>query len=203
MYALLQLLAILTLLCVHRGVETAVVVVGQREKLCLWDFVPPHTRATFQFYVVETGGKGIKATLHDQNGTELMQWDRASSGDHEVLAKVGATALHACFDNTGPHEASKRVSFHFRFHVDYNSVSDETKLLDPVERLVLTAAKSMRRMQLKQERLQALQYVHKETVDATEKWMMLWSIFQAISLLFVTIFQLYFLKCFLERKSFV
>ncbi|AAZ13562.1 emp24/gp25L/p24 family/GOLD, putative [Trypanosoma equiperdum] len=202
MHILPPLLVVTALLFAYNTANAVTTAVAPREVFCVREVAPPHTRVTFQFNVMDADGREIRATLHDQNGTELTRWDSASTGNYDVPATVGATVAHACFENTESGGTPKRISFHFRFHVDYQSVAGP-EALDPVESLVESVAKRMRDVEVKQKDLQAIQHTHLEIIGAAEWWLMLWSLFQVASLLLVSVFQLLFLKRFLERKSFV
>nr|CCC90268.1 conserved hypothetical protein [Trypanosoma congolense IL3000]CCC92576.1 unnamed protein product [Trypanosoma congolense IL3000] len=173
------------------------------ELFCIKEVVPSHTRLAFQFNVLDRGTSEIYVELHDQNDTEVKRWDAAPSGDHEVLSSSGVTAVRACFKNRDPHGVHGKVSFHLRFHVDYGNGRGDREMLDPVERLVESASRGMRRVVSRQDDLEALQQSHMSAVYETEKWMFLWIVFQLGSLIVMSVVQLYFLRRFLERKSYV
>ncbi|KAF8294065.1 hypothetical protein TcYC6_0106850 [Trypanosoma cruzi] len=194
--------AMLLLMVCLIGVEAATTTVGSGEKLCLREVVPSQSRVTFQFQVVGGGNHDIRASVADQEGHILKEWGETSEGLYEVLAQSGTKAIVACLDNTYAHYTPKLVVFHFRYHVDYTSVAKQSEL-DPVERKVEHISSLMRQVESLQMLLRTQQKEHRATVEESSERLLIWSVFQVLTLVIMSCFQLYFLKRYLERKSFV
>ncbi|EAN83466.1 hypothetical protein, conserved, partial [Trypanosoma cruzi] len=144
----------------------------------------------------------IRASVADQEGHILKEWGETSEGLYEVLAQSGTKAIVACLDNTYAHYTPKLVVFHFRYHVDYTSVAKQSEL-DPVERKVEHISSLMRQVESLQMLLRTQQKEHRATVEESSERLLIWSVFQVLTLVIMSCFQLYFLKRYLERKSFV
>ncbi|RNF21610.1 endosomal P24B protein [Trypanosoma conorhini] len=184
------------------GADAASTTVGSGEKLCLQEVVPPQSRVTFQFQVVSGGNRDIRASVADQDGKVLREWAETTEGIYEVLAQGGTKAIVACLDNSYAHYTPKLVVFHFRYHVDYTSVAKKEEL-DPVERKVEHISATMREVEALQMQLRSQQKEHRATVEDSNERLLVWSVFQVLALVVMSVFQLYFLKRFLERKSFL
>ncbi|KAG8344278.1 putative emp24 gp25L p24 family GOLD [Trypanosoma vivax] len=195
-------LLVFSLLALVHGVHATETNLVPGEKFCMREIVPEHSRMSFQFFVTGPPDPKIGATVHDQNNKELMKWDSTGRGVYETRAKDGIKVLSVCFENDRSHKQTKRVVFHLRFHVDYDSVTSESQL-DPLEEYIDNISDRMRDVELLQGDLQRLQREHINVVKKADRWLVLWGIFQAFALILTGLFQLYFLKRFLERKSFV
>ncbi|KAH9600897.1 GOLD domain [Trypanosoma melophagium] len=199
----LSLLILLLLLCLPavNAVSTALEV---GDVFCLQEPVPPQSAITFQFQLRRhfKEGEEIDVLLTDQDGKEIKRWNNAAGGIYDVYAHDGVRLLNACFDNAKGRSSVRFVDFHFRYHVDYSTVAKVTEL-DPIERNVEAIAVEMRSLQELQMQLRTQQKEHRSTVEEANERLLMWSVFQVIALVGMSLFQLYFLKRFLERKSFV
>ncbi|RNF07878.1 endosomal P24B protein [Trypanosoma rangeli] len=194
--------AVLLLTAGFLGADAASTTIGSGEKLCLKEVVPPQSRVTFQFQVISGGNRDIRASVADQDGKFLKEWTETTEGIYEALAQGGTKAIVACLDNTYAHYTPKLVVFHFRYHVDYTSVAKEEEL-DPVEKKVEHISTTMRQAEALQMHLRAQQKEHRTTVEESNQRLLVWSVLQVLALVVMSVFQLYFLKRFLERKSFL
>ncbi|ORC84829.1 endosomal P24B protein [Trypanosoma theileri] len=174
------------------------------DSLCLQEPVTPQSTVTFQFQVTNKGknDNGILVVLTDQDGNEIHHWENAMEGIYEVHAQNGIRLLNACLENIHSFYSHTMVDFHFRYHVDYSTVAKVSEL-DPIERSVESIARNMRSVEELQMHLRTQQKEHRNTVEEANERLLLWSVFQVVALVGMSIFQLYFLKRFLERKSFV
>ncbi|KAG8347686.1 putative emp24 gp25L p24 family GOLD [Trypanosoma vivax] len=183
-----------------RATSGAQVVLQHRERFCLRDAVPQHSRVIFQFFTIGANMPKVHTTVTDQNEKELMRWDDVNTGVYEGRAKDGITLLVACFDNSGPRKEKKRISFNLRLHVDQESVASGAAM-DPIELYVERIASRVRDVEVLQRNMRQLQKVHIATVESTENWLTLWGVSQVVALIAVALLQLYFLKRLLVRNS--
>ncbi|KEG11333.1 endosomal P24B protein [Trypanosoma grayi] len=196
------LLLLLAVAAVPLVADAAATRIDPGEKLCVQEVVPLQSSVTFQFQVIAGGQREISASLVDQDGRVIKVWEDAAEGIHDVLARDGVKVVTACLDNSNAHYVSKWVTFHFRYHVDYASVAKQSEL-DPIERKVDGIAHTMRSAQALQMQLRMLQKEHRATIEEANERLLQWGVFQVVALVGMSLFQLYFLKRFLERKSFV
>lgn len=182
--------------------SAAQTVVESGELLCLREVVPPQSSVAFQFHVVAGGDRAVRVTLEDQDGRSLARWEGETEGVHKVTWREGTRAVTACIDNTHARFATKWVEFYFRHHVDYAAVARQEKL-DPVEHAIGGISDTMGVLEGLQVQLRAQQKEHRATVKESNDRLFMWCVFQLASLLVMSLVQLYFLKRFLQRKSFV
>uniref|UniRef100_A0A0A9Z6L6 Transmembrane emp24 domain-containing protein A n=1 Tax=Lygus hesperus TaxID=30085 RepID=A0A0A9Z6L6_LYGHE len=95
---------------------------------------------------------------------------------------------------------SKKVDFFFRTRLLLDMVSDAGKI-DPIEQEVSALAASMHHLQTLQVQLRQQQKEHRKTVYSTNNSVLYWCVFQIVALIAMSLFQIFFLKRFLEKKS--
>lgn len=170
------------------------------EVLILSEMVRPKTQFTFQFVAYDTNVLLVK--LIDQEGNVLRSWQNAQEGEFTIEASYTAREVSIHFDNSQSTFSKKTVYFFMHHNVDFNFAAD-VKDLDPIEEKISEAASTMQRLQTLQVTLRTQQKNHRATVEDANERLLLWSVFQVVALVGMSGFQLFFLKRFLEKKTFV
>ena len=165
-------------------------------------FVEPVARditATFQFKVTHGGKLDINAQIYDESSRLLESWNLASWGQHVVKGDASNSKFKVCFDNSMARFTPKWVSF--SFHHGQHPAAAKVEQLDPIERQVQTLAARIDDLQNTQIRLRESEKNHRATVEDANERVLVWAVFETVALFGMGIFQIYFLKRFLERKT--
>lgn len=166
---------------------------------CVTEPVDRDIEMTFQFTVTAGGKHDIDATIFDGSGRLLQGWKTATSGEHKVKGDPQNKQFRICFDNTVARFTPKWVEFYFHHGQHPSAVKVES--LDPIERSIETLKNNMDELNVVQQRLRSSEKNHRATVEDANERVLLWSVFETIALFGMGIFQIFFLKRFLERKT--
>jgi hypothetical protein len=172
------------------------------DPLSEWCFIEPVGRdipATFQFRVTHGGKLDIDATLYDESGRALESWKSQSEGHHQVKGDAVNSKFKVCFSNSMARFTPKWVSFYF--HHGQHPAAARKEHLDPIESQIRVLSRRIDDLQNAQVRLRNAEKNHRATVEDANERILLWSVFEVVALFGMGIFQIYFLKRFLERKT--
>lgn len=200
------LLLLLLLVCSSSSLlapaAALIVEVSAGEVFEMTEPVAVETVLTFQFSVTGEQYLGVKL-LSSGSGAVIKDFGpKATEGVHMIQASDKALAVTVQLDNSASSFATVRANIHFRHDIDH-SIAASVKELDPIERKVQQLTAAMHKLQTLQTTLKTQQKNHRSTVEDANERVLLWSIFQVLALVAMSGFQLYFLKRFLEKKSFV
>lgn len=195
----LSVLALLLACTYSAHALTTTVLAG--EVLELSEVAPAETVVTFQFQVANDDGD-IKAYIKDGDGKMLHDFGTAREGLFAVEARDVPKRMVVYFDNSGSRFYQKSVNFYFRQTINQNYVATGTQL-DPIETKVRALLDTVESMKAVQVMLRTEQKEHRATVEDANERVLVWTVFQVAALIVMSTFQLYFLKRFLEKKSFV
>lgn len=167
-----------------------------------WCFIEPVARdvsATFQFTVTHGGKQDINAQVFDESHRLLDSWTLASSGKYVVKGDAANSKFKVCFDNSMARFTPKWVSF--SFHHGQHPAAAKVEHLDPVEKQIQTLAARIDELQNTQIRLRESEKNHRASAEDANERVLLWAVFETVALFGMGVFQIYFLKRFLERKT--
>lgn len=166
---------------------------------CFYEPVERDVTATFQFRVTHGGKLDINAVVYDESGQSLQNWHLATTG--ELVLKGGAlnTKFKICFDNTMARFTPKWVNFYVH-HGQHPAAAKRTDL-DPIEKQIADLAVRVDGLQNAQQRLRDIEKDHRATVEDANERVLLWSVFQIVTLVGMGLFQVQLLKRFLEKKT--
>lgn len=203
----LRLLALLAALAIATAstitaVSALTVDVAAGEVLDLTEPIAADTSLSFQFGVADEEYLSVQL-LSGSDNRNLVDFGKvAKRGDHLITGSKSPRVAIIRLDNTASTFATVTVDISLHHMVDHNAAADAS-LLDPIERKVNQLTFAMRRLEQVQAQLRIQQRNHRATVEDANERVLLWSIFQVVALIAMSGFQLYFLKRFLEKKSFV
>lgn len=167
-----------------------------------WCFTEPVARditAVFQFHVRHGGKQDINAQIFDEGNHLLESWSLATQGTRSVRGDATNTKFKVCFDNTMSRFTPKWVNFYF--HHNQHPAAAKVEHLDPIEKQIQALATRIDDLQNTQVRLRESEKNHRATVEDANERVLLWAVFEVVALFGMGIFQIYFLKRFLERKT--
>lgn len=161
----------------------------------------PETELHFQFalhpdYLMPIS---IKDRMSNE---ELINWKSQPRGAFSIPASGKPRIFVISFDNSATMFTSKNVNFDLRtaFNPDYAA---SVRQLDPIEQKIRVLSSMMQRLRSLQLSILSQQRDHRATVEDANERVLLWSLFQVVAFLAMTGFQLFMLKRFLEKKTYI
>ncbi|KAI8130523.1 hypothetical protein FF38_11825 [Lucilia cuprina] len=202
------LVTILTLALVQllQTAQAFIVNVDAHNEECFFEKIEAGTKFSVTFEVIEGGflDIDIKVTGPDQG---IMHQSEKESSSRLTFAAVTTGVYTVCFDNQKSSMTPKLVMFSIDVgespHRAPGAPGEEdighTKLEDMIRELsgTLTSVKH------EQEYMHVRDKIHRSINESTNSRVVLWSTFEALVLVLMTIGQVYYLKRFFEVKRVV
>jgi p24 family protein beta-1 len=170
-----------------------------RAEDCFVEDVGKDIPLSFQFKVTAGGMTDIDCTIFDASGRVIKTWHATTEGHHTVHGDATNTKFTFCFSNKMARFTPKWVSFYLQ--QGPNPSVAKVEHLDPIEKSIIHLSESLNELQDEQKVLRQVEHDHRNTVEDTNERILMWSLFEAAALLGMGLFQIYFLKRFLEVKS--
>lgn len=193
--------ALLVLLCCGTATQALLTDVPRGDKFVITESVAPQTTLTFQ-YSIPMSSNSLLVTISE--GDNILETFPISSkrGTFNMSATKAARKMTVTFDNTNSRFSAAFVNFDLRHDVDFTTAGTNEQL-DPIEVKVNQLSESMRKLMNFQQALRTQQKDHRATVEDANERVLLWAVFQVAVLIGMSLFQLFILKRFLEKKTFV
>eukprot|EP00760_Papus_ankaliazontas_P002459 PhM_4_TR11018/c0_g1_i1/m.27921/K20347/TMED2, EMP24; p24 family protein beta-1 len=160
---------------------------------------------TFQYRVTAGGMQDIDASLiaersgaHDDT---LETWKGSTTGRHVYTAHDENVIVVACFNNEMARWTPKWVAFHVYLSLDPEMAQPHE--LTPLEQQTTDLHHTLERIRQQHDDLRLKERAHRDLVEATNSWVLYWSIFECVLLVAMGAFQVWYLKSFLEAASVV
>ncbi|XP_023720009.1 transmembrane emp24 domain-containing protein 2 isoform X1 [Cryptotermes secundus] len=173
---------------------------------CFFDKVESGTKMGLMFEIAEGGFLDIDVKIVGPDGKVIYQGERETSGKYTFAAHMGGVYTY-CFSNQMSTMTPKVVMFNMDIgespkdqpgdssqgHDDHNKLQDMIKELSTT----LTGVKH------EQEYMQVRDRIHRSINESTNSRVVLWSFFEALVLVAMTMGQVYYLKRFFEVRRVV
>nr|XP_014093966.2 transmembrane emp24 domain-containing protein 2 [Bactrocera oleae] len=199
-------LCALVLLQLLRASEAFIVTVDAHNEECFFEKVEGGTKFGVTFEVIEGGFLDIDIKITGPDNNIIHESEKESSGKY-TFATVSTGIYRVCFNNERSSMTPKLVMFSIEVsetpHRAAGAPSEEevghTKLEDMIQQLsgTLTGVKH------EQEYMHVRDKIHRSINESTNSRVVLWSTFEALVLVLMTIGQVYYLKRFFEVKRVV
>ncbi|KAJ6638620.1 Transmembrane emp24 domain-containing protein 2 [Pseudolycoriella hygida] len=202
-----KLLVLCTILLqVLKNCESYFVVVDAHSEECFFDRVEAGTKMGVMFETIEGGFLDIDIRITGPDGASIYQGERESSGKYAFAAHNSGVYTY-CFSNKMSTVTPKTVMF----TVDIGEApsgpvgaaneadAGHTKLEDMIRELAgtLTGVKH------EQEYMNVRDKIHRSINESTNSRVVMWSTFEALVLVIMTVGQVYYLKRFFEVRRVV
>jgi len=186
------------LLCFAVAANALTVKVESKTEECFIEEATKGQTLTLQFQVMAGGLLDIDTTLHGPNDEILKHWTAATEGKHTWTAEHDAK-YKFCFSNMMARWTPKWLSF----FISSGATAHLAKIehLDPIEKVIMDLSEGLSKLQEEQKYLRTVERVHRETIESTNTRMLYWSLFEVLVLIAMGMFQIYYLKRFLEVRS--
>jgi hypothetical protein len=190
---------LLVLLLALHSAQALTTKVDPLSSLCITEPVDRDIELTMQFRVSAGGKLDIDASVFDESGRLLHGWKLATEGQYKVKGDPQNRKFKICFDNHMARFTPKWVDFYL--HHGQHPSAVKVDQLDPVERQIEQLKTNIDDLVNVQQRLRVAEKNHRATIEDANERVLLWSVFEIVALFGMGIFQIYFLKRFLERKT--
>lgn len=191
------------LLCLSNAVfSTALTTaVNAGEKFVITETLAPGTELHFQFAL--HADYLMPITIIDRStNEELKKWINQPRGVFSLPAIDKPRIFVIAFDNSDTMFTSKNVNFDLRTPVNSDYAMSATEL-DPIEQKIRVLSSTMQRLRSVQVSIRGQQKDHRATVEDANERVLLWSVFQVVAFIVMSGFQLFLLRRFLEKKTYI
>ncbi|XP_014674061.1 PREDICTED: transmembrane emp24 domain-containing protein 2-like [Priapulus caudatus] len=196
------LLLIVSLLCIA-SIDCYFIHIDAKGEECFFDKVKTGTKMGLTFEVAEGGFLDIDVKITGPDGKVIYTGERESNGKYTFAAHIDGTYVY-CFSNVMSTVTPKIVMF--SMDVDEKKISsgeDTGEQHKKLEDMVNQLSSSLVGVKHEQEYMEIRDRIHRSINENTNSRVVLWSFFEALVLVTMTVGQVYYLKRFFEVRRVV
>ncbi|KAI0265116.1 emp24/gp25L/p24 family/GOLD-domain-containing protein [Gloeopeniophorella convolvens] len=171
--------------------------VAASKKECFFEDLHVNDKMTVTYQVGGGGHLDIDFWITGPDGGALRKHIKQSTGTESITAETDGRHEY-CFSNQMSSIADKIVSFNVHGVIYVGDGSDE--IVAPIEREIRLLAHGLTSVKDENEYIVVRERTHRNTAESTNSRVKWWSILQAIVLVSVVAWQVYYLKSFFEVK---
>ncbi|CAG9862626.1 unnamed protein product [Phyllotreta striolata] len=194
---------IITLICFYVNHSFAYfITVDAHAEECFFDKVEAGTKMGLTFEIAEGGFLDIDVRIIDPNGQNIYQGERETSGKYTFAAHSSGTYTY-CFSNKMSTMTPKIVMFNMAVGESPKAEHAEGESPNKLEEMIKELTNSLAGVKQEQEYMQVRDRIHRSINESTNSRVVMWSFFEALILVAMTVGQVYYLKRFFEVRRVV
>ncbi|BES98671.1 emp24/gp25L/p24 family/GOLD [Nesidiocoris tenuis] len=174
------------------------ITVDAHSEECFFDRVKQGTKMGLLFETSEGGFLDIDVKILDPDGEVLYQGERESSGKYTFSAHKDGQYTY-CFSNLMSSMTPKVVMFNMEVGEPPSAKAEEGDH-NQLENMIRDLTAALTGIKHEQEYMTVRDRVHHGINEATNSRVVLWSFFEALVLITMTVGQVYYLKRFFEVR---
>ncbi|CAG0900846.1 unnamed protein product [Darwinula stevensoni] len=178
------------------------VTVDAHAEECFYDKVNSGTKMGLMFEVAEGGFLDIDVRIVGPDSQAIYNGERETNGKYTFTAHMDGIYTY-CFSNKMSTMTPKVVLFDMEMgdspKTEVGGNADQNKLEDMIKEL----STALMGVKHEQEYMEVRERIHRAINDNTNSRVVLWSIFEALVLVAMTLGQVYYLKRFFEVRRVV
>ncbi|KAF2362643.1 GOLD domain [Trinorchestia longiramus] len=192
-------------ICLWETVGAYFITVDAHAEECFFERVTAGTKLGLAFEVAEGGFLDIDLRILGPDGKSLHEGERESNGRYTFPAMMDGVYTY-CFSNKMSTMTPKTIMFSMdigdkeekKEHAEGDAQSDN-KLEDMIKEL----SAALSGVKHEQDYMEVRERIHRSINDNTNSRVVMWSFFEAVVLVSMTIGQVYYLKQFFEVRRVV
>ncbi|XP_076036214.1 transmembrane p24 trafficking protein CHOp24 [Oratosquilla oratoria] len=197
---------ILLLLAVTHGVKGFFTTIDAHAEECFFEKVNAHTKLGLAFEVAEGGFLDIDIKIVGPDGKVVYQGERESNGRYTFPATMDGVYTY-CFSNKMSTMTPKIVMFSMDVS-DASAPKEEAEQAESgdnnkLEGMIKELSAALSGVKHEQDYMEVRERIHRAINDNTNSRVVMWSFFEALVLVAMTIGQVYYLKQFFEVRRVV
>ncbi|CAG9833323.1 unnamed protein product [Diabrotica balteata] len=169
---------------------------------CFFDKVEAGTKMGLTFEIAEGGFLDIDVRIIDPNGQNLYQGERETAGKYTFAAHTSGIYTY-CFSNKMSTMTPKVVMFNMAVGESPKAEQQEGENANKLEEMIRELTNSLSGVKQEQEYMQVRDRIHRSINESTNSRVVMWSFFEAVILVAMTVGQVYYLKRFFEVRRVV
>ncbi|KAG7162248.1 transmembrane emp24 domain-containing protein 2-like isoform X11 [Homarus americanus] len=204
-----QLFTFLGIFSLLSVAESYFVTVDAHAEECFFEKVTTGTKLGLAFEVAEGGFLDIDIKIYSPDGKIVHEGERESNGRYTFPASMDGVYTY-CFSNKMSTMTPKIVMFSMDVgegikpgHEAANGEEGEAAGGNKMEDMIRELSAALSGVKHEQDYMEVRERIHRSINDNTNSRVVLWSVFEALVLVAMTIGQVYYLKQFFEVRRVV
>ncbi|XP_019876285.1 transmembrane emp24 domain-containing protein 2 [Aethina tumida] len=169
---------------------------------CFFDKVDAGTRMGLTFEIAEGGFLDIDVRILGPDHKVIYEGVRESSGKYTFAAHTAGIYTY-CFSNKMSTMTPKVVMFNMAIGEPHKPEAQEGENTNKLEEMIRELSGSLTGVKQEQEYMQVRDRIHRSINESTNSRVVMWSFFEALILIAMTMGQVYYLKRFFEVRRVV
>ncbi|XP_059478788.1 transmembrane emp24 domain-containing protein 2 [Neocloeon triangulifer] len=183
--------------------EAYFITVDAHNEECFFDKVEAGTKMGLMFEIAEGGFLDIDVKIVGPDGRVIYQGERETSGKYTFAAHVPGVYTY-CFSNQMSTMTPKVVLFNMDIGEAPKEASEDTEAHhNKLDDMIRELSSTLTGVKHEQEYMQVRDRIHRAINESTNSRVVMWSFFEALVLVAMTLGQVFYLKRFFEVRRVV
>jgi len=185
--------------------EAFYITVDAHAEECFFDKVKVGSKLGLMFQVAEGGFLDIDVRIEGPDGKNLYEGERESNGKYTFAAHMDGVYRY-CFSNKMSTMTPKIVMFTMEILdavAEKEGAADDESSHNKLESMIKELGTALTSVKHEQDYMNVRDKIHRTINESTNSRVVLWSFFEALVLVSMTIGQVYYLKRFFEVRRVV